>query len=92
MPERDLNSPGCAGRWHSITGPLPVIRGRLVVAYFAYVRISLMEHDLAPSEPVVVEGLLFREYFVGRFSIGGNGLAVIHGSPPPPRARMTFSA
>ena len=51
-----------------------------------------MEHDPAPSEPVVVEGLLFREYFVGRFSIGGNGLAVIHGSPPPPRARMTFSA
>ena len=68
-------------RTRSISAAEPAIRGRLVVASFAYVRISLMEHDLAPSEPVVVEGLLFREYFVGRFSIGGNGLAVIHGSP-----------
>ena len=51
-----------------------------------------MEHEAVPSEPVVVEGLLFREYFVGRFSIGGNGLAVGHTLTPPPRARMTLGA
>jgi len=49
-----------------------------------------MEHDAPPSKPVVVEGLLFREYFIGRFSIGGNGLAVgrtLTPAPSPDRSR-----
>jgi len=50
-----------------------------------------MEHDAPRSKPEVVEGLLFREYFVGRFSISGNGL-VSNALTPPPRARMTFGA
>ena len=51
-----------------------------------------MEHDAPPSKPVVVEGLLFREYFIGRFSIGGNGLAVGRTLTPAPRARLTLGA
>lgn len=51
-----------------------------------------MELEPPSITPVVVEGFLFREYFVGRFSIGGNGLAVAKGFTPLPRARLTLSA
>ena len=51
-----------------------------------------MELDPPSITPVVVEGFLFREYFVGRFSIGGDGLAIRKGFTPLPKARMSLDA
>jgi len=51
-----------------------------------------VEQQPSLIEPLAFEGFMFREYLVGRFSIGGDGIALGKGLTPLPKARMTFEA
>jgi hypothetical protein len=44
-----------------------------------YVRLWTMA--TGPDAPVEIDGILFREYFMGRFSIGGDGPWMMKGTP-----------